>query len=98
MTKSNATKKKSKRVMTRSKHQSNIAKELRQAVLLDLCNRIEGAKSASGDSDRIPYGMVQRLVSEVKGDHAWISRDKINNALRAQAAAKTCPSAASSFA
>ena len=97
MTKSNATKK-SKTVMTRSKHQSNVAKELRQAVLLDLCNRIEGAKSASGDSDRIPYGMVQRLVSEVKGDHAWISRDKINNALRARAAAKTRPSAASSFA
>ena len=42
--------------------------------------------------------MVQRLVSEVKGDHAWISRDKINSALRARAAAETRPSAASSFA
>ena len=83
MMKSNATKKKSKTVMTHSKHQSNVAKELRQAVLLDLCNRIKGAKSASGDSDQIPYGMVQRLVSEVEGDHAWISRDTINNALRA---------------
>ena len=82
MMKSNATKKKSKTVMTCSKQQSNIANELRQAVLLDLCNRIEGAKSASGDSDRIPYGMVQRLVSEAKGDHAWNSRDKINNMLR----------------
>jgi len=48
-------------------------------VLLDLCNRIEEAKSASPDSDQTPYSMVQRLVSEVMGDHAWISKDKINN-------------------
>jgi len=48
MMKLNASKKKksTKTALIHSKYRSNIAKELRQAVLLDPCNRIEEAKSA----------------------------------------------------
>ena len=52
MTKSNANNKKNstKTAATHSKVQSKAAKELRQAVLFDLCSRIKEAKSASVDS------------------------------------------------
>jgi len=56
--------------------------EAKKGVLIGLCQQIEEEMHAS-DSDHIPYGIVQEIVKDLKETFPWLSRDKLNNALRA---------------
>ena len=72
----------SKQKSVRKKLHSAAAKA-KKGVLIGLCQQIEEETCAS-DSDHIPYGMVQEIVKDLKETFPWLSRDKLNNALRAQ--------------
>ena len=61
---------------------SAAAIEAKKGVLIGMCQQIEEAMHAS-DSDHIPYGIVQEIINDLKETSPWLSRDKLNNVLRA---------------
>ena len=54
-------------------------KELRELVLKSVCEDLVEAEEKNGG--RKPFGMVKRILDEMKADHPWVTRHTLRHAL-----------------
>ena len=65
---------------------TNIQKNGRKILLRGLCEMIAAAKEKN-NSDKVPYGYYQRMLSNIKQESPWVTLDILKKAFRGYEAA-----------